>query len=122
MSTIWRRNRNIICRAGVIFFFSVEGILTGTWASQLPAIQDRSDLSDGTLGLCVLFVYFGTVLATPFAGALNRAVGSKYSTIAGGLCFIMSLPLIGIKVDLVFLMFAMLMFGTTMGTYLDPFK
>jgi hypothetical protein len=114
-STCWRRHRNTICRASVIYFFCMEGILTGTWASQLPNIQDRSNLSDGTLGLCVLFVYFGTVLATPFAGALNRAVGSKWSTITGGLLFTLSLPLVGIKLDLIFLIFGMLMFGTTMG-------
>jgi hypothetical protein len=33
-------------------------------------IQDNAELSDSALGTCVLFLYFGTVLATPLAGKL----------------------------------------------------
>ena len=32
--------------------------------------QDNAELSDSALGTCVLFLYFGTVLATPLAGKL----------------------------------------------------
>ncbi len=73
-------SRNAYARLGVIHYFVLEGVLTGTWASQLPDIQDSFDISDSILGLSVLFVYLGTVLATPLAGYLIRSKGSKVST------------------------------------------
>lgn len=92
-----------------------EGILIGVWASQLPEIQDRSDLSDSTLGLCGLSVYFGTVAATPISGILIRNFGSKWATIFGAIVFLITLPLIGITINLSYLIFSMLSFGIGMG-------
>jgi hypothetical protein len=68
--TFYTAHRNKFCRAAVVHFFMLEGLLAGVFASQLPTIQDNAELSDSALGTCVLFLYFGTVLATPLAGKL----------------------------------------------------
>jgi hypothetical protein len=39
--TFYDANRNMFCRAAVIHFFMLEGLLAGVFASQLPTIQVR---------------------------------------------------------------------------------
>lgn len=111
----FRYRRNFFCRAACIHFFALEGILAGVWASQLPEIQDRDDLSDSTLGLCGLAVYFGTVAGTPISGFLIQRLGSKWTTIFGAMAFVLSLPLIGFDINLGYLVTSMLLFGVGMG-------
>jgi MFS family permease len=121
--SFFQKNRNFFCRVACIHFFGLEGILAGVWASQLPEIQEKNNLSDSTLGLCGLAVYFGTVAGTPLSGILIRRLGSKWATIIGAISFVLSLPLIGINVNLMYLVLAMLMFGIGMGLTitLSPF-
>lgn len=98
-----------------LHFFALEGILSGVWASRLPEIQKRDSLSDSTLGLCGLSFYLGTVAGTPLSGFLIKALGSKWATIVGALSFVLSLPLIGVDVNLGYLISVMLLFGVGMG-------
>lgn len=114
-SQYFQKNRNFICRVSVIHFFALEGVLAGVWASQLPEIQERYNLSDTTLGLCGLAVYFGTVAGTPISGFLMRRLGSKQVTIIGAILYLLALPLIGIKINLPYLISSMLLFGIGMG-------
>lgn len=95
--TMFTANRNIFCRVAVMYFFMLEGLLAGVFASQLPSIQDDGDLSDSALGFCVLFLYFGTVLATPIAGRITIVIGSKWSTISSALLFTCALPFVGLN-------------------------
>jgi MFS family permease len=113
--TFFQEHRNIFCRVACVHFFALEGIIAGVWASQLSAIQDRDSLSDSILGLCGLSVYFGAVTGTPLSGFLIQLFGSKWATIIGALSFIVSLPLIGIDINIGYLFFSMLMFGIGMG-------
>ena len=127
-------SRNLYARLGVIHYFAIEGVLTGqfiivlvlfnfycfvsqlgSWASQLPNLQDTFDLSDSVLGFGVLFVYFGTVLATPLAGYLIRNKGSKFSTCVAAFFFSSSLVLVGIHDALALLFASMFLFGFSMG-------
>jgi fucose permease len=109
------RARNLFSRVACLHFFALEGILSGLWASQLPEIQRRDSLSDSTLGLCGLSFYLGTVAGTPISGFLIQKLGSKWATVAGALFFVLSLPLIGIELNLTYLISAMLLLGTGMG-------
>lgn len=111
----FRAHRNLFCRLACIHFFALEGILAGVWASQLPEIQERDGLSDSTLGLCGLAVYFGTVAGTPISGFLIRRLGSKWATIFGAIAFVFSLPLMGVNINLWYLISSMLLFGVGMG-------
>ena len=42
--TMFTANRNIFCRVAVMYFFMLEGLLAGVFASQLPSIQVRRTL------------------------------------------------------------------------------
>jgi hypothetical protein len=50
--------------------FGLTGVVFATWASRIPAVQGRLDLSVGTLGLVLLAVEAGAVAGLPLGGAL----------------------------------------------------
>lgn len=84
-------DRNTWARASVYYHFLLEGSLVGVWASQLFWIRDDEGMSDSVLGFCVLFSYLGTVVASPISGFLVRFMGSKRTTILGGILYVFCL-------------------------------
>lgn len=48
--------------------FLVSGAVIGTWAANVPYVRDRLDLSTTTIGLCLLAMAFGSLLAMPLTG------------------------------------------------------
>lgn len=87
----------------------------GTWATQLPNIQDSYNISDGLFGIVLLCLYFGIVFATPIVGSLMRRFGSRITVTSGAFLYCLTLPLIGMKLDVPFLAFTMLIFGLSQG-------
>jgi len=57
-------------RAAVTAVFFVNGAVFSSWYARLPAIQERLDLSTGTLGLALLGAPLGLPVAQPLVGAL----------------------------------------------------
>lgn len=66
--------------------FLINGIAGANWFVRIPAIQDKLNLSTATLGLLLLGLPVGAVLAMPLAGGLVARFGSRtvnwYSTVA----------------------------------------
>jgi MFS family permease len=48
--------------------FAVFGALWGAWGASIPAIRDQAGVSEGQLGLALLFVGAGALPAMPLAG------------------------------------------------------
>jgi MFS family permease len=67
-------------RWAVFVVFAVAGSYFGAWATRIPAIRDRLDLSDGQLGLALGCLALGAVIAMPLAGAVAARVGSRRAT------------------------------------------
>jgi MFS family permease len=63
--------------------FLVNGAVFGTLAARIPAIKDRLDLGSGALGIALLGVALGAVVAFPAAGRLIARVGSRPVTRLG---------------------------------------
>ncbi len=78
---------------GSLFFFL--GLCFGSWASRIPDIQTRFDLSEGELGSLLLCLPLGSLLGLPLAGWLVHRYGSKVVILAGGFLYAISLALIG---------------------------
>ena len=57
--------------------FFCESIVLGNWIPRIPDIKDRLEIDDFTLGLCLLAIPAGTVVAFLIAGRLVRATGLK---------------------------------------------
>jgi MFS family permease len=77
-------------RRAVSALFFLNGALFATWVSRIPAVKLQHGLSNGALGLALLAVALGAVVAMPFAGWLTARVGSgKVSKIAAVLYCVM---------------------------------
>jgi predicted MFS family arabinose efflux permease len=57
--------------------FIGAGFAFASWAARIPQIRDRLQLDPSTLGLVLLAVAAGSVLALPLSGALVHRLGSR---------------------------------------------
>ena len=73
--------------------FFLTGAGTANWAVRIPAVQFALGLSDGRLGLALLGVSAGAILAMPVAGHLVAKHGSRPVTGIAALCFAFTLAL-----------------------------
>lgn len=62
-------------RVAVALVFALNGVAFASWISRLPAIRDALDLTSGQLGLLLLCLSTGSVLALPTSGAVVQKVG-----------------------------------------------
>jgi MFS family permease len=70
-------------RAANTAVFFATGAVYGAWATRIPAIQDRLDLTAGALGLAILGLEGGAVAGLPAGGALVARVGSPWALRVG---------------------------------------
>ncbi|MFC3881788.1 MFS transporter [Algoriphagus namhaensis] len=80
---------------GSLFFFL--GLCFASWASRIPEIQSKFDLSEGQLGTLLLCLPIGSVLGLPIAGWLVHKYGSRVVIIWGGALYAIALPLVGLS-------------------------
>jgi acylphosphatase/predicted MFS family arabinose efflux permease len=66
-------------RAGTWTAFGVTGVVTATYASRIPAVQDRLGLTPAGLAVAVLAIEGGAVLGLPLGGAVVTRRGSRRS-------------------------------------------
>ena len=69
-------------RAAITFFFLADGLLIGSWAARIPAVQHRAGLTSSELGLALFAMSLGALLSMPLAGWLDERTGSRRVTIA----------------------------------------
>lgn len=60
-----------------------DGLLIGSWAVRIPAVQHQAELTDAKLGLALFAMSLGALASMPFAGWLCERIGSRFVTIAG---------------------------------------
>jgi MFS family permease len=76
--------------------FFVNGAVIGTWVAHIPWVQERFDFSKSTLGLIILTMSIGVIVALPVMGQAIVRLGSVRATrIAGTVCvLVLPLPLL----------------------------
>lgn len=94
---------------GAVFFLNGAGF--ATWASRIPAVQDRLGLSEGALGAALLGASVGLVLAVPLAAALVGRIGSRRVVIGSVLSYCVVLPFLALAPNLPALAAALFAFG-----------
>ena len=67
---------------GTYIAFLGSGFAFASWASRIPQVRDRLDLSPTELGLVLLCIAAGSVVALPLSGPVISRLGSK-RTVAG---------------------------------------
>lgn len=105
----------IRARIAVSIAFFILGIGPGLWAVHIPLVQERLGISPGILGLALLVMAAGAVIAMPVMGWAVGHLGSRLPTAAGVLLYMVvtPLPILADSVPLFFL--ALFFFGLLMG-------
>ena len=101
----------------VALSFFLNGVLVATWVSRIPAVQSRLGLTHGTLGLALLCLAFGAVLAMPVSGWLASRYGSHRITQFAALLCCTFLPLLALAPTAQILMLALFAFGAVHGGF-----
>ncbi|MFF5180877.1 MFS transporter [Micromonospora sp. NPDC000316] len=65
-----------LARNGVAVVFTLNGLAVGSWFSRVPAVRESLDLSAGRLGLLLLAMSVGALLAMPTSGLLAQRLGT----------------------------------------------
>lgn len=64
-------------RRAVAVAFTANGFAFGSWASRIPALRDELRLTPDRLGLVLMAIAVGSVLALPLSGAVVHRLGPR---------------------------------------------
>ena len=99
--------------------FIGSGFAFATWASRIPQVRDRLGLDPATLGLVLLAVAAGSLLALPLSGPVVTRIGSRRTvmTMAVLLGVGMATVALGSLVGIVPVVVGLLVFGFANGAW-----
>ncbi len=95
--------------------FALSGVMYGSWAARIPAIQNRLDLSAGALGIALAGVAAGAVVAMPLSGGWAARAGSRRVTRTLLVATCLAVPLAAFAPSLALLVLATLALGAANG-------
>ncbi|MGY3174829.1 MFS family permease [Pseudomonas sp. TE12234] len=96
--------------------FFIAGLGIAAWAPLVPYAKVRAGLDDGTLGLLLLCLGVGSILAMPLAGMLASRFGCRKVATGGTLLICLALPLLATVSSIPALIAALFIFGAGLGT------
>ena len=102
-------------RTATFGVFFVNGAVIGTWVGHIPWIQDRFDFAKSTLGLVILAMSIGVIVALPVMGQAIVRLGSVRSTRLAGVTCALVLPLPLLAPDPWLLPLALAVLGASSG-------
>ncbi|WP_318389511.1 MFS transporter [Enterobacter sp.] len=102
-------------RATRMVFF-MAGFATAAWAALVPFAKYNTGVSDGTLGILLLCLGGGALVAMPLTGMLTARFGCRRVMVVSVLIFSAILPLLAVTSDARLLALALLLFGIGVGT------
>jgi fucose permease len=102
-------------RVGIIILFLLMGIISGGFASRLPAVKESLHLSAGTLGLVLLGPAFGLILSTPVTGMVLKHLAPRRWILVGLAPFCFMLPLAALTHRPLLFFAALLTWGVGLG-------
>lgn len=103
-------------RLGVTLAFVVNGFTAGTFVARIPDIKEILAITDGVLGLSLLFVSIGVFVGLGPAGRNSARYGSRPVILFGTLAIVISLPILGWLPNLGFAWFGLFIFGFALAT------
>ena len=96
--------------------FFVAGFVMACWAPLVPFAKANIGADEGQLGLLLLCLGLGSIIAMPLTGWISAQVGSKPMILTGGLGLVLVLPLLPVIDSPLLLGAALLLFGASLGT------
>jgi predicted MFS family arabinose efflux permease len=95
--------------------FFIPGFVIATWAPLVPFAKQRTGLDEAGLGLVLLCLGLGSLLAMPLAGALAARQGCRRVMLGSTALMLATLPLLALVPDARLLGLALLVFGAAVG-------
>jgi len=96
--------------------FFAAGFAMACWAPLVPFAKANVGVDDGALGLLLLCLGAGSLVAMPLTGALSARIGAKPMILAGGFGLVLALPLLAAAGHPLALALVLLFFGASLGT------
>jgi predicted MFS family arabinose efflux permease len=96
--------------------FFVAGFVMACWAPLVPYAKSNVGVGEGELGLLLLCLGVGSMIAMPLTGWISAQVGSKPMILAGGFGLVLFLPTLSVVGHPLLLAVALLAFGASLGT------
>jgi fucose permease len=109
-------------RAAVLATYAVfiaTGFVFASWASRIPQVRDRLVLDPSQLGLVLLAIAAGSLIALPLSGVVVGHFGSRWTVRTMALLDVAALLVIalGYQVGLVPVVLGLFLFGFGQGTW-----
>lgn len=95
--------------------FFIAGFGLAAWAPLVPYAKARAGLDEATLGLLLLCLGAGSILAMPMAGLLATRFGCRKVLIGGTLLICLALPLLASVTSIGLLIATLFVFGAGLG-------
>jgi fucose permease len=99
-----------------MLLFLLFGLVYGSWVSRIPAVQNALSLNDAELGLSLLSMSAGSILAMPVTALLLRRWGNMWVVRGSTALLALGLPLIITSATQWQLTLVLLIFGVVFGT------
>lgn len=119
MSTTTPLAAPVVRRAkwGTTVAFVASGFAFASWASRIPSTRDQLGLTTGEVGLVLLALASGSVLALPLAGAVIARLGSERVVRLGSLLLVVAMVGIaaGVTVGVPAVVVALFVLGLAYG-------
>jgi MFS family permease len=96
--------------------FFAAGFVMACWAPMVPFAKANVGADEGQIGLLLLCLGLGSILAMPVTGWISAQVGSKPMILTGGLGLVLILPFLSVVSSPLLLGAALLLFGASLGT------
>ncbi|MBI3770209.1 MAG: MFS transporter [Deltaproteobacteria bacterium] len=103
-------------RTAVNVIFFMNGAVLASWIPHIPEIKSAHGLRDGALGLVLLCMSAGAILAMPIAGSVIGRLGSRRMTTIAAIAFALALPLPIVSPTVPLLAIALFTLGALNGT------
>lgn len=100
-----------IYRVATSVFFFIAGLTFATWASRIPDIQNKLQLSDAGLGGVLFALPAGLMASLPLSGWLVGKFGSRKLVTAGAVLYPMTLIILGVAGSVWLLTAGLFLFG-----------
>ncbi|GAA1231882.1 MFS transporter [Kitasatospora nipponensis] len=102
-------------RVAVALVFAVHGAVAGSFATRIPAVQHRLQLSPGQLGVALVMPALAASIAMPLAGRITHRLGARAALRLLLALYCLALTLPAIAPGLPWLCLALALFGASAG-------
>ncbi|GGI05230.1 MFS transporter [Egicoccus halophilus] len=103
-------------RLAVTAAFLANGAAMASWIARIPDVRSGLGMSEATLGMVLLGMALGTIVALPLAGGLVARIGSRAVTVTGAIGIVVVLPLLGLAPSPWSLAATLAAFGASVST------